>query len=282
VRCGDCSRETRPGLRYCQSCADGYKRYQLRNADRERERRQRRYKRQRHVEIARKQVWRQVNRDRVNAHQRDYRRRRRSVYAASELRVHFGLSVEQFEQLAGSYGHRCAICGGDNRHKRLCVDHAHDKLGLNRGVLCMVCNKGLGLFYDSATSLLRAVDYLRSPPGYVLRARWHYTPLFPMKHPLGFEQLFAACGMRCAVCWKPRNDDRRRWTVDHDARTGLVRGVLCLSCNSGLGAFREQPDLFRGAASYVRYWRALHDLAKKNGLPRARAERAALVLELHR
>jgi predicted nucleic acid-binding Zn ribbon protein len=55
---------------------------------------------------------------------------------------------------------------------------------------------------------------------------------------------------RCAICDRlPRT---RPLHVDHDHRTGLVRGLLCSRCNHDLlGAAHERPDLLRAAAWYL-------------------------------
>jgi hypothetical protein len=39
--------------------------------------------------------------------------------------------------------------------------------------------------------------------------------------------------------------------VDHDHRSGAVRGLLCNACNTALGLLGEQPDRFREAAKYL-------------------------------
>jgi hypothetical protein len=39
--------------------------------------------------------------------------------------------------------------------------------------------------------------------------------------------------------------------LDHDHKTGRVRGWLCLLCNTALGRFKDDPALLRRAAEYL-------------------------------
>jgi Recombination endonuclease VII len=54
-------------------------------------------------------------------------------------------------------------------------------------------------------------------------------------------------GKPCAICGQVKP----RMVVDHDHKTGKLRGVLCNACNWGIGHFRDNPDILRNAADYV-------------------------------
>ena len=54
----------------------------------------------------------------------------------------------------------------------------------------------------------------------------------------------------CAIC--ERSFDETRIYVDHCHVTNIVRGLLCLQCNVGLGAFKDDIERLAGAISYLR------------------------------
>ena len=57
-------------------------------------------------------------------------------------------------------------------------------------------------------------------------------------------------GGKCAACGE-FPDDTRPLMVDHDHRTGRVRGMLCNSCNLALGRARESINRLRGLILYM-------------------------------
>lgn len=58
----------------------------------------------------------------------------------------------------------------------------------------------------------------------------------------------------CAICPNLLEDPKIGGgpCIDHSHSTGKVRGILCGSCNKGLGLFKDNPELLEKAARYLR------------------------------
>lgn len=65
-----------------------------------------------------------------------------------------------------------------------------------------------------------------------------------------YDQMLVAQGGVCAIC-KKQCSSGRRLHVDHDHKTGVVRGLLCGRCNPALGAFDDSPALLAAAITYL-------------------------------
>ena len=66
--------------------------------------------------------------------------------------------------------------------------------------------------------------------------------------PGQWEAMLAAQGGRCSICLKRK----RRYDTDHCHETGKVRGVICHRCNSLLGHARNNEQILRSAADYLK------------------------------
>lgn len=80
-------------------------------------------------------------------------------------------------------------------------------------------------------------------------SRQHY---FRSQYGLTAEQIKKMAEAGCRICgtteWPGRHN---RPHVDHDHTTGVVRGILCSECNTGLGKFRDSPALLKAAIDYL-------------------------------
>lgn len=65
-----------------------------------------------------------------------------------------------------------------------------------------------------------------------------------------YELLLELQGGVCAICKKPPKT--RRLEVDHDHKSGLIRGLLCWFCNKKVIGRATEPDVFEAAAKYLR------------------------------
>lgn len=74
-----------------------------------------------------------------------------------------------------------------------------------------------------------------------------------------YEALLDSQGGRCGLCRRPAPDGQKRLAVDHnhkccpgEASCGkCIRGLLCPTCNQGLGLFQENGAIIMRAARYV-------------------------------
>jgi hypothetical protein len=66
-----------------------------------------------------------------------------------------------------------------------------------------------------------------------------------------FDRMLAEQGGRCAICRAESPGSRGDWPVDHDRVTGQVRGLLCNSCNLGIGYLQHDPEIIMAAARYI-------------------------------
>ena len=54
----------------------------------------------------------------------------------------------------------------------------------------------------------------------------------------------------CLICNKPETNGNRL-SVDHCHKTGKIRGLLCDSCNVGLGRFKDDKTILEQAVKYL-------------------------------
>lgn len=132
---------------------------------------------------------------------------------------------------------------------------------------CSSCKRRLHLinFYNSKTSL----DSKRSQCKYCEKLRREEVRLLNpakeyemqregnlrRKYGLSladYKQLLYDQGGCCRICEKYLDEvSTSKVHIDHDHTTGEVRGILCVTCNTGLGKFKDDPELLERARDYL-------------------------------
>ncbi|XVQ07746.1 endonuclease domain-containing protein [Spirillospora sp. CA-255316] len=194
------------------------------------------------------------------------------------LKLRYGLTAEQVEECWQSQGGVCVIC---LRKKASHVDHSHET-GLFRALLCFPCNGALGQYDDDPGRMREAAKYLEGRSHHaesmllelgvaviegharrlaftgrlvdkdgvpIRRLGTSRDDRLRTRYGVGekeIEELLAIQRGVCAICC-----DKPAENVDHDHVTGVVRGMLCDGCNSGMGQLRDDPVALRRAADYV-------------------------------
>jgi len=99
-------------------------------------------------------------------------------YSRESKMGRYGLTKEQFEYLLNKQDNRCAICQKPfNTENWPRIDHDHACCPISdgsgglitkcggkcvRGLLCVSCNSGLGMFNDNLERVVSAANYLKS------------------------------------------------------------------------------------------------------------------------
>lgn len=68
-----------------------------------------------------------------------------------------------------------------------------------------------------------------------------------------YDELLVIQGNKCAICGSTLNSSRyTKLAVDHDHKTGKVRGLLCTNCNTAIGLMKDSPERLQAAIEYLR------------------------------
>lgn len=104
---------------------------------------------------------------------------------------------------------------------------------------CKICHRELNAQWRKAWRKKNPAAYRK----YRIKDKAKIYGLLPDELQL-LEQRSAG---RCEVCGKSK-----KLCIDHDHRTGVVRGLLCLTCNIALGAARESVSTLQQILIYLR------------------------------
>ena len=66
-----------------------------------------------------------------------------------------------------------------------------------------------------------------------------------------YNNLLTSQDNGCMICEVKHVEGEKSFPVDRCHTTLKVRGILCQSCNRGIGLMKDNPTLLRSAADYI-------------------------------
>jgi hypothetical protein len=79
----------------------------------------------------------------------------------------------------------------------------------------------------------------------LLKLRYNITPE-------DYKELFDIQEGKCAICGTHQNDLKQNLCVDHNHKTGAIRGLLCGKCNRGIGNLNDNIITLENAINYLK------------------------------
>lgn len=68
-----------------------------------------------------------------------------------------------------------------------------------------------------------------------------------------YNRMFAAQNGCCGICGRHQTEFKKSLAVDHNHTTGQIRGLLCISCNTGLTVV-EDENRMKNSLVYLAKW----------------------------
>lgn len=103
---------------------------------------------------------------------------------------------------------------------------------------------GLHVYCKACRSDIATADYRTGKTG-------HLERLYGIDRT-EYGHMLTLQGGVCAICGETCVSGNAL-AVDHDHKTGEVRGLLCANCNRGLGLFKDDPERIRKAIEYLSF-----------------------------
>ena len=104
----------------------------------------------------------ETNKEQRNAYSKGWNRNNKEYLAAQHREKKYGISPEDYDTMLKEQDNKCKIClvsFTTLKLQNIHVDHCHTTNQI-RGLLCNLCNTGLGFFKDNTETLTNAIVYL--------------------------------------------------------------------------------------------------------------------------
>lgn len=96
----------------------------------------------------------------------------------------------------------------------------------------------------------RSAEYAKQHRDQIKAKRYSYKTRYGISGQ-AYDALLKTQDGKCAICKTETCSTGRKFAVDHNHNTGQVRGLLCSSCNTGIGQFKDSAELIGKAIDYL-------------------------------
>lgn len=94
-------------------------------------------------------------------------------------------------------------------------------------------------FWKEKYDPIKSSEYRNKNKHILSEKQWKLRGIVDMTYEKYLSELLKQKG-KCKICRK----EMKRPHVDHDHKTGKYRGLLCVSCNNGLGIYEKNKNVF--------------------------------------
>lgn len=126
------------------------------------------------------------------------------------------------------------VCPKCKKRKSASEFYRNNKRKKNFSAYCKKCtNKRYKIYYEE-----NKLGILKKNEEHRLTSVYNLTPKQS-------EDISKSQNYRCALCGKHKSECWRGLFIDHDHKTGRIRGKLCNGCNIKLGWYENRKELIK-------------------------------------
>ena len=133
-----------------------------------------------------------------------------------------------------------------NKSKRFCK-YGHDtfKIGRTENNRCKACKYKYVKNWMTNNDTYQKKNRFRSQI-----SNWKEQGIYLTKDQ--YSQLLVIQKNLCKICKRHQTELKKALAVDHDHKTGIIRGLLCDTCNRFVGRIEKYPEITLRILQYLK------------------------------
>lgn len=168
----------------------------------------------------------------------------------NDLWSDYGISLHVFNVFMEKQDYKCPISGNDLRESKN-IDHCHTT-DYFRAILWPGVNRALGQVKDKRETLHGLYRYLKNDGRFIPFQRIYKKNCLTVQEK---QQILNLQNNRCLGCGELFCENNIQ-QLDHNWKTGYIRGYLCHGCNSALGFINDNLKYIINMCRYLRNWKS--------------------------